>query len=87
MQKQDYYYCSGYVSQVLQNRKTRSPHRYWMVNYEKMWFQEMIARKDEPIFQELWKNEFRILPSTSDFTVNLVKADMRKEDNYFRKNY
>ena len=45
----------------------------------------MIARKDEPIFQELWKNEFRILPSTSDFIVNLVQADMRKEDTYFRK--
>ena len=38
----------------------------------------MIARKDEPIFQELWKNEFRMLPSTFDFIVNLVEADMRK---------
>ena len=45
----------------------------------------MIARKDEPIFRELWKNEFRMLPSTSDFIVNLVEADMRKEDTYFRK--
>ena len=25
MQKQDYYYCSGYVSQVPQHRKTRCP--------------------------------------------------------------
>ena len=25
MQKQDYYYCSGYVSQVPQNRKTLRP--------------------------------------------------------------
>ena len=85
MQKQDYYYCSGYVSQVLRNQKTRRPRRYWMINYEQMWFQKMIARKDEPIFQELWKNEFRMLPSTSDFIVNLVEADMRKEDTYFRK--
>ena len=85
MQKQDYYYCSGYVSQVLRNQKTRRPCRYWMINYEQMWFQKMIARKDEPIFQELWKNEFRMLPSTSDFIVNLVEADMRKEDTYFRK--
>ena len=45
----------------------------------------MIARKDEPIFRELWKNEFRMLPSTSDFIVNLVEADMRKEDTYFQK--
>ena len=78
MQKQDNYYCSGYVSQVLQNRKTRGPCRYWMINYEQMWFKKMIARKDEPIFQELWKNEFRMLPSTFDFIVNLVEADMRK---------
>ena len=85
MQKQDYYYCSGYVSQVLRNQKTRRPCRYWMINYEQMWFQKMIARKDEPIFQELWKNEFRMLPSTSDFIVNLVEAGMRKEDPYFRK--
>ena len=85
IQKQDNYYCSSYVSQVLQNRKTRRPRRYWMINYEQMWFEKMIARKDEPIFQELWKNEFRMLPSTFDFTVNLVEADMTKEDTYFRK--
>ena len=47
----------------------------------------MIARKDEPSFQELWKNEFRILPSMSEFLANLVEADMRKEDTYFQKNY
>ena len=45
----------------------------------------MIARKDEPIFRELWKNEFRMLPSTSYFIVNLVEADMRKEYTYFQK--
>ena len=27
----------------------------------------MIARKDEPIFQELWKNEFRMLVATNQF--------------------
>ena len=74
MQKQDYYCCSGgYVSQVLQNPKTRRPRRYWMINYEQRWFEKMTARKDEPIFQELWKNEFRMLPSTFDFMVNLVE--------------
>ena len=45
----------------------------------------MIARKDEQIFQELWKNEFRMLPSIFNFITNLVEADMRKEDTYFRK--
>ena len=45
----------------------------------------MIARKEKTIFQELWKNGFRMLPSTSDFIVNLVEADLRKEDTYFRK--
>ena len=70
---------------MLQNCKTRRPSRYWMINYEQRWSEETIAKKDEPIFQELWKNEFRMLPSTSDFIVNLVEADMRKEDTYFRK--
>ena len=56
-----------------------------MINYEQRWFEKMTARKDEPIFQELWKNEFRMLPSTFDFIVNLVEADIRKEDFYFRK--
>ena len=51
MQKQDYYYCSGYVLQVLQYPKSRHPHYYWMINYEQRWFEKMIARKDEPIFQ------------------------------------
>ena len=86
MQKQDYHCCSGgYVSQALQNPKTCCPRHYWMINYEQRWFEKMTARKDEPIFQELWKNEFRMLPSTFDFIVNLVEADMRKEDTYFRK--
>ena len=79
------YYCSGCVLQMLQNCKTRRPSRYWMINYEQRWFEETIAKKDEPIFQELWKNEFRLLPSTFYFIVNLVEADMRKEDTYFRK--
>ena len=56
-----------------------------MINYEQMWFQKMIARKKGPIFQEHWKSEFRMLPSTSDFIVNLVEADMRKENTCFRK--
>ena len=59
LQKQDYYCCSrGYVPQVLQNPKTRHPRRYWMINFEQRWFEKMTARKNEPIFQELWKNEF-----------------------------
>ena len=70
MQKQDYYCCSRYVSQVLQNQNTRHPRRYWMINYEQIWFEKMTARKDEPIFQELWKNEFGMLPSTLYFIVN-----------------
>ena len=45
----------------------------------------MIARKDEPIFQELSTNEFRMLPSTFDLIVNLVEVEMRKEDTYFEK--
>ena len=63
LQKQNHYYCPGHVSQVPQNRKTRHRLRYWMINYEQMWFTKMIARKDEPIFQELWKNKFKMLPS------------------------
>ena len=35
MQKQDYYYCSGYVSQVLQNPKTRRPRYYWIISKQK----------------------------------------------------
>ena len=45
----------------------------------------MIAKKDEPILQELWQNEFRMFTSTFDFIVNLVVADMRKEDSYFER--
>ena len=56
-----------------------------MINYEERWFEKAIARKDEPIFQVLWKNEFRMLPSRFVFIVNLVEADLRKEDTYFRK--
>ena len=79
MQKQDYYYCSGYVSEILSPTPLLDDQLWANV------ISKMIARKDETIFQELWKNEFRMLPSTSDFIVNLVEADMSKEDTYFRK--
>ena len=36
MQKQGYYYCSGNVSQVLQNLKTRRPRHYPMISYEQI---------------------------------------------------
>ena len=71
MQKQNYYYCSGCVSQVLQNWKARRTLGYWRFNYEERWFEKMI--------------EFRMLPSTFDFIVNLVEVDTRKDDTYFRK--
>ena len=51
LQKQDYYYCSVYVSQVLKNRRNRSPRRSSMIKYEQRWFEKLIARTDESIFQ------------------------------------
>ena len=72
MQKQDYYYCSGHVSENFSPTPLLDDQRWAKV------ISKMIARKDEPIFQELWKNEFRMLPSTSDFIVNLVEADVSK---------
>ena len=82
MQKRCFYYSSGFVWKVAQIQKTPRLNHYLIINYEQIWFEYTITRKDESIFLGLWENEFRMLLSTFDLIVNLVESEMRNRNKH-----
>ena len=88
MQKQGYYYCLGYVSQMLQNPKIHCPHRYWMIR----WLDDLVSKDGlkkwllEKMYQfskSFGRMNLEWFYPRLTFIVNLVEVDMRKEDIYF----
>ena len=58
--------------------------RYWMLEYDQHWFERLWEHKNEAVFKELWKCEFRLKVETFQFVVNLVKNDMKLRDTFWR---
>ena len=50
-----------------------------------MWFVIMIEKQNKETFQDLWKKEFRILPSTCDYNFELVRGNIGRQDMNLRK--
>ena len=46
---------------------------YWMLEHDQHWFERLWEHKNETIFEELWKCEFRLKIETFQFAVNPVK--------------
>ena len=59
--------------------------RYWMFQYNQSWFEKMMRNKNDSLYKELWKKEFRMSPETFDLVVNIVRGDMSYRDTRFRK--
>ena len=38
--------------------------RYWMIEYNQAWFENMWSNRYEEVFNELWSKEFRLHPQT-----------------------
>ena len=58
--------------------------RYWMLEYDQHCFERLWEHKNETVFKELWKCEFRLKVETFQFVVNLVKNDMKRRDTFWR---
>ena len=61
-----------------------SEQRYWILEYEQHWFESPWEHKNETVFKELWKREFRLKVETFQFVVNLVKNDMERRNTFWR---
>ena len=58
--------------------------RYWMVQYDQDWFQNMWNNRYEDIYDELWVREFRLKPETFEYVITLVRENMFKRNTRFR---
>ena len=54
-----------------------------MLEYVQHWFERLWKHKNEIIFKELWKREFRLKVKTFQFAVNLLKNDMERRSTFW----
>ena len=55
-----------------------------MLLYDQHWFERLWEHKNETIFQELQKREFRLKVKTFQFVVNLVKNDTKPRNTFLQ---
>ena len=55
-----------------------------MLQYDQHWFERLWEYKNETIFQELQKREFRLKVKTFQFVVNLVKNDTKPRNTFLQ---
>ena len=55
-----------------------------MLHYDRHWFERLWEQKNETIFQELQKREFRLKVKTFQFVVNLVKNDTKPRNTFLQ---
>ena len=58
---------------------------YWSTNRNETWFTELMKKRYDENFRELFKKDFRIYPNTFVDIVNLVERNISKQDTKFRK--
>ena len=58
--------------------------RYWMIKYGQSWFDRLWNHRDNELFKETWKKEFRFSLEIFYFLINLVQDKMGKSDTSFR---
>ena len=56
-----------------------------MIKYGQSWFDRLWNHRDNELFTETWKKEFRFSLETFYFLMNLVQDKMEKSDTSFRK--
>ena len=56
-----------------------------MIKYGQSWFDRLWNHRDNELFKEAWKKEFRFSLETFYFLMNLVQDKMEKSDTSFRK--
>ena len=59
--------------------------RYWMINHHQNWFEILWEARYNPIVENLFQKQFRMLPRTFEQVVNLVTEPLIRQDTMFRE--
>ena len=59
------------------------PGKFWMLDYNQDWFQRLEQNRNQPIYQEFWKREFRLKTETFEYIVNLVQPSIEKQNIFW----
>ena len=62
-----------------------TPRRFWMIGYGQDWFQRLWQNKNQPIYQEFWKQEFRLQNETFEYIANLLRGSIEKRSTFWRE--
>ena len=56
-----------------------------MIDYGQDWFQRLWQNRNQPIYQEFWKREFRLQTETFEYIVNLLRPSIEKQNAFWRE--
>ena len=59
--------------------------RYWMMQYNQLWFETTWETRENDVTKELWKKEFRMRVETFQYLVDLIGVNLQRLDTRFRK--
>ena len=56
---------------------------FWMIDYGQDWFQPLRQNRNQPVYQEFWKQEFRLQIETFEYIVNRLPPSVEKQKPFF----
>ena len=59
--------------------------RYWMTNYDQGWFERLWHERNDVIIRDIWVKEFRMLPETFHYVLDIVSPQLTKQDTLLRE--
>ena len=65
-------------------RNFSTPRMFWMIDYGQDWFQRLRQNRNQHVFQEFWKQEFRLQIETFEYIANRLPPSVEKQ-NLFRR--
>ena len=59
--------------------------RFWMIDYGHDWFQRLRQNRNQPMYQEFSKREFRLQTETFEYIANLLRPSIEKQNTFWRE--
>ena len=59
--------------------------RYWIMQYNQLWFETMWDTREDDVIKELWKKEFRMSVETFQYLLDLIGLNLQRLDTCFLK--
>ena len=73
------------MSSFLNELKTSMQRSYWIMEYQQGWFKKMLETEGSELLKDLWKEEFRVLPTKFNYIIDQVRDNLERQDTYLRK--